>query len=53
MQGIPLRLEIGEKEVTNQSITVVPRISLKKSLYTVQDFSEQVVDIFKNIETEM
>lgn len=56
-EGIPLRLEIGIKDVESESVFVCPRINLgwteRKKALPLKDLSNSVLEILENIQTEL
>ncbi|MFW8664274.1 His/Gly/Thr/Pro-type tRNA ligase C-terminal domain-containing protein, partial [Candidatus Phytoplasma citri] len=53
LQGIPLRLEIGEQELKNDQITIFIRHSRKKIIINASELLINITELFKNIHQNM
>ncbi|MDO8057358.1 proline--tRNA ligase [Candidatus Phytoplasma gossypii] len=53
LQGIPLRLEIGEQELQNDQITIFIRHSRKKIIINASELLINITELFKNIHQNM
>ncbi len=49
-KGVPVRLEIGPRELANNSVTIARRDTLKKTTMPLNEFLEKVFSVFKDIE---
>ena len=53
MKGIPLRVEIGPRDIENSTLTVVRRDTSEKIEIKLEDFSKQVEEILEKIHFDM
>lgn len=53
MKGIPLRIEIGPKDLENESVMLKTRIGEKKQSVKVKDLKKEVPKVLDNIQREM
>lgn len=50
LRGVPVRLEIGERELTNKTVTVVRRDTLEKKVVKLDNLVSELNKVFKEIE---
>lgn len=53
LRGIPLRLEIGLRELSNNTVTYVRRDTLEKKTINLEEFLEKIQEIFNKLEDDM
>jgi prolyl-tRNA synthetase len=53
MKGVPLRIEIGDKEAETGSVTLVRRDNLKKQTILLSDLDKNISQILTNIQTTL
>ena len=53
MKGVPVRIEIGPRDLENNEVVVVTRHNREKTSYQVEDVSSQMAGILKDIHEAM
>ncbi len=53
VKGVPVRLEIGNKEVKNSQVTIFRRDTLKKTTASSQNLSTHLTRLLKDIQTNL
>jgi prolyl-tRNA synthetase len=53
MKGIPLRIEIGPKDLENNQIIAVRRDNLKKEIIKIKDISKKIKEILDDIQNNL
>jgi len=53
VNGVPLRIEIGLRDLENDSVTLVRRDTKEKELVKLQDISNKVMQLLDNIQTNL
>lgn len=53
MKGIPLRLEIGPKDIKNNQVTVVRRDTGEKTVLPIEAITEQIPKILADIQSQL
>ncbi|MDP4012135.1 MAG: His/Gly/Thr/Pro-type tRNA ligase C-terminal domain-containing protein, partial [Candidatus Nanoarchaeia archaeon] len=53
MKGVPLRIEIGPKDLENKQVMVVRRDTGKKEAIKIKDLKKKVPDLLENIQKSM
>ena len=53
LKGIPLRLEIGPKDIEKNSVTIVKRNDSKKIILKIKDLEKEIPKILEKIQNEL
>jgi len=53
LRGIPIRIEIGPKDIENKSVVVVKRTDSKKQFIKIKDLKEKIPAILEEIQIEL
>ncbi len=53
LKGVPLRLEIGPKDVASQTVTLARRDIIKKAVVTDSKISKEIADLLEEIQKNM
>ncbi len=53
LRGVPIRLEIGLREVENNTVTYVRRDTLEKKTIELEEFIDKIHEIFQEVEENM
>lgn len=53
LRGVPIRIEVGEREVANKTVTIVRRDTLEKKTIKLEELVEGVLETFKLIEKNL
>jgi len=53
MKGVPLRLEIGPRDIENNQAVLVRRDTREKTIVSLDDLNEQVLNILSEIQSDM
>ena len=53
MKGVPIRIEIGPRDIENNQAVIMRRDTLEKTVVSLNDIEKTVVDLIKNIQSDM
>lgn len=53
LKGIPIRIEIGPKDLAKKSVVIVKRTSDKKQIIKIKDLKKQIPKILEEIQVEL
>ena len=53
LKGVPLRIELGPRDIENKSVVLVRRDTREKNVYTMENLEEQVGKLLNNIQENM
>ncbi|NES53292.1 proline--tRNA ligase, partial [Escherichia coli] len=53
IQGVPLRIEVGPKDLENQTVTIVRRDTLEKTMVSVSDVKSKVREFLNSIHNNL
>lgn len=53
MKGIPIRIELGPKDLSNNQVTISKRFDLSKQTLSLEKLENNIVDILDEIQVEM
>ncbi len=53
MKGVPIRIEVGPKDIKNESAVLVRRDTLEKTIVKVSDIKEKVESMLKDIQSSL
>ena len=53
MKGVPVRLEIGPRDLENNSCVLVSRVSRNKNFVSLENIGDQVKDMLKSVHDEL
>jgi len=53
MKGVPVRLEVGPRDIENNSCVLVSRVSRNKNFVSLDNIADQVKDMLQSVHTEL
>jgi prolyl-tRNA synthetase len=53
MKGVPVRLEIGPRDIQNNSCVLVSRVSRNKNFVSLDNIADQVKDMLQSVHNEL
>ena len=53
MKGVPVRLEVGPRDIENNSCVLVSRVSRNKNFVSLDNIAEQVKDMLQSVHDEL
>ena len=53
MKGVPVRINIGQRDIENNNVEIVRRDNRQKSIISVENLSKEIEKIFQNLQSDL
>jgi prolyl-tRNA synthetase len=53
MKGVPVRINIGQRDIENNNVEIVRRDNRQKSIISVENLSKQIEKIFQSLQSDL